>query len=110
MSTRYPAGIIRPGYNALKVPNPPTIGTATAASATTISVAFTAPSDVGGGAISAYTAFSGCGAYSSSNTTSPVTVTGLTTATSYTFKVIATNAFGPSFPSSASNSVTTLIR
>jgi len=105
MSTRYQAGIIRPGYNALKVPNAPTIGTAASASGTSVTVPFTAPSDVGGGAISAYTAYTTCG-ISSSNTSSPVTVTGLTTGTSYTFKVIATNAYGPSFPSAASNSVT----
>jgi len=106
MSTRYQAGIIRPGYNALKVPNAPTIGTATSASGTSVSVTVTAPSDVGGGAISSFTAFTSCGAYSGSNTTSPVTVTGLTTGTSYTFKAIATNAYGPSLPSAVSNSET----
>ena len=106
MSTRYPAGIIRPGYAALKVPNPPTIGTATSTGANSVSVTVTAPSDVGGGAISSFTAFTSCGAYSGSNTTSPVTVTGLTTDTSYTFKVIATNAYGPGLPSGLSNSAT----
>jgi len=108
MSTRYLAGIIRPGYAPLKVPSAPTIGNVTATGTTTVSVAFTAPSDVGGGAISSYTAYANCGVYTASNTISPVTVSGLTTATSYTFKVIATNAYGPSFPSSASSSVTTL--
>lgn len=106
MSTRYQAGIIRPGYNALKVPNAPTIGTATASGANCVSVTLTAPSDVGGGAISSFTAFTSCGAYSGSNTLSPVTVTGLTTGTSYTFKVIATNLYGPSLPSGLSNSAT----
>lgn len=107
MSNRYQAGILRPGYNALKVPDVPTVGTATAASANTVSVAFTAPSCVGGGAISSYTAYASCGVYTASGASSPLTVTGLTTGTAYTFKAIATNAFGPSYPSSVSNSATT---
>lgn len=108
MSQRYQAGIILPGYNALKVANAPTIGTATSASATSVSVAFTAPSCVGGGAISSYTAYANCGIKLTSGASSPLVVTGLTTGTSYTFKVIATNVYGPSFPSAASNSATPL--
>jgi hypothetical protein len=50
MSMRYQAGIVLPGYNALKVPDAPTIGTATAGGSSA-SVAFTAPANVGGGAI-----------------------------------------------------------
>lgn len=103
---RYQAGIVLPGYNALKVANAPTIGTATQASSTSVSVTFTAPSCVGGGAISSYTVFANCGARIVSGASSPLTVTGLTTGSSYTFKVIATNAFGPSGASNASNSVT----
>jgi len=106
MSMRYQAGIVLPGYNALKVANAPTIGTATVASGTSVSVAFTAPACVGGGAISSYTAFANCGLYTASGASSPLTVTGLTTGTTYTFKVIATNVFGPSYPSAASNSAT----
>jgi len=106
MSSRYQAGIVLPGYNALKVANAPTIGTATVASGTSVSVAFTAPSCVGGGAISSYTAFANCGLLTASGASSPLTVTGLTTGTTYTFKVIATNVFGPSYPSAASNSAT----
>jgi len=109
MSNRYQAGIIRPGYNALKVPDPPTIGTATSASGTSVSVTFTAPSDVGGDAISSYTAFTSCGIYTGSGASSPVTVTGLTTGTPYTFKVIANNVYGPSLPSAVSNSATPAI-
>jgi hypothetical protein len=106
MSNRYQAGIIRPGYDALKVPNAPTIGTATSNSATSVSVTFTAPSCVGGGAISSYQVFACCGARSAFGASSPLTVTGLTTGTAYTFKAIANNAYGPSFPSAASNSAT----
>ena len=65
MSRRYQAGIVLPGYNALKVANAPTIGTATSGN-TQVSVAFTAPACVGGGAISSYTAFSNCGAKTAS--------------------------------------------
>jgi len=108
MSQRYQAGVVLPGYNALKVANAPTIGTATTASGTTASVAFTAPACVGGGAISSYTAFANCGLYTASGASSPITVTGLTVGTTYTFKVVATNAFGPSYPSASSNSVTPL--
>jgi len=103
------AGIILPGYNPLRVANAPTIGTATVASATTVSVAFTAPSCIGGGAISSYTAYANCGVRTASGASSPLTITGLTTGTAYTFRVIATNAFGPSFPSAASNSATPAI-
>lgn len=105
MSNRYQAGIIRPGYNALKVPNAPTIGTATAGD-TQASVTFTAPSCVGGGAISSYQAFACCGARSAFGSSSPLTVTGLTNGAAYTFKVIANNVYGPSYPSAASNSAT----
>jgi len=105
MSRRYQAGIVLPGYNALKVANAPTIGAATAGAAQ-VSVAFTAPSCTGGGAITSYTAFANCGIKTASGASSPVVVTGLTNGTAYTFKVIATNAYGPSYPSCSSNSAT----
>jgi len=106
MSNRYQAGILLPGYDALKVPNSPTIGTATSASGTTVSVTFTAPSCVGGGAISSYQVFACCGARSGFGASSPITVSGLTTGQAYTFKAVARNVYGPSYPSAASNSVT----
>ena len=110
MSMRYQAGIVLPGYNPLKVPNAPTIGTATAGSAS-LSVTFTAPSDVGGGAITSYTAVakrtSDGVVFTASGASSPITVTGLT-AVAFTATVFATNAYGPSPLSAASNSVTPL--
>lgn len=107
MSMSRQAGIVLPGYNALKVANAPTIGTATSASGTSVSVAFTAPSCVGGGAISSYTAYcTTTGTNTTSGASSPLTVSGLTTGNAYTFKVSATNAYGPSYPSAASNSAT----
>ena len=105
MSMRYQAGIILPGYNPLKVANAPTIGTATAGSGSA-SVTFTAPSDVGGGAITGYTVISTPSGITGTGTSSPITVSGLTNGTAYTFKVFATNAYGPSGLSAASNSAT----
>ena len=106
MSSRYQAGIVLPGYNALKVANAPTIGTASATSGTTVSVPFTAPACTGGGAISSYRAYANCGILANTGASSPIVVSGLTAGTAYTFRVVATNAFGPSYPSAASNSVT----
>ena len=106
MSTRYPAGIIRPGYNPLKVPDAPTIGTATAGVASA-SVTLTAPSNVGGGAITEYSVVAiktSDGSTSvTSGASSPISVSGLAV-TAYTFKVFATNAYGPGPLSAASNS------
>jgi len=105
MSQRYQGGFITASYNGLKVPDAPTIGTATGGSGSA-SVTFTAPSDVGGGAITSYTAVSTPGGFTGTAASSPVTVSGLTGGTAYTFKVFATNAYGPSSLSSASNSAT----
>ena len=87
------------------VPGAPTIGTATAGNAQTI-VAFTAPASNGGSPITGYTVTSNPGNITGTGSTSPITVTGLTNGTAYTFTVVATNANGNSLPSSASNSVT----
>ena len=105
MSFRYAAGINKPGYNGLLVPDAPTIGTATAGNATA-SVPFTAPSNIGGSAITGYTVTSSPGSITATGTTSPISVTGLTNNTAYTFTVTATNIYGTSISSSASNSVT----
>jgi hypothetical protein len=105
MSMRYQAGIVLPGYNPLKVPDAPTIGTATAGGGSA-SVTFTAPADVGGGAITGYSVVSTPGGFIGTGASSPITVSGLTIGTAYTFKVFATNAYGPSPLSAASNSAT----
>ena len=105
MSMRYQAGIILAGYNPLLVANAPTIGTATGGNVSA-SVTFTAPADVGGGAITGYIVVSTPSSISGTGTSSPITVSGLTNGTAYTFKVFATNAYGPSPLSAASNSVT----
>ena len=82
----------------------PTIGTATAG-ALSASVAFTAPAYVGSG-ITGYTATSSPGGFTGTGASSPVTVSGLTAGTAYTFTVTATTAAGQGSASAASNSVT----
>lgn len=105
------AGIILPGYNPLLVANAPTIGTATAGTNNCASVAFTAPSCTGGSVITTYTAYcTTTGTNTTTGASSPLVVTGLTTGQSYTFKVIATNIYGASYPSAASNSITATIQ
>lgn len=92
------------GQDGLNAPDSPTgvSGTAGIGSAT---VSFTAPSDVGGSAITGYRVQSNDG-IGVSGSSSPITVTGLTNDTAYTFSVWAINAFGYSAPSDASGSVT----
>jgi uncharacterized protein (TIGR02145 family) len=87
------------------VPGAPTIGTATSGNLQA-TVTFTAPGSNGGSAILSYTVTSSPGGITGTGTASPITITGLTNGTSYTFTVVATNVNGNSLPSSASNSVT----
>jgi hypothetical protein len=89
------------------VPGAPTIGTATRASATTVSVTFTAPSYTGFPAgITSYTVTSTPGNVTGTGASSPIVVSGLTTGVAYTFSVRATNTTGIGYSSTASNSVT----
>lgn len=85
----------------------PTIGTATEGfeSAT---VPFTAAST--GGLATSFTAISTPGSITGSSSTSPITVSGLTGETAYTFKVYGSNPSGTwsSVQSAASNSITPL--
>ena len=105
MPLRPPAGFISAFFDPLNNPNAPTIGTATAGDATA-SVTFTPPTNVGGSAISSYSALSTPGGVVASATSSPISVTGLSNGTAYTFAVWATNTYGPSAYSAASGSVT----
>jgi uncharacterized protein (TIGR02145 family) len=68
-------------------------------------VSFTAPVSNGGSAITGYTVTSSPDSFTATGASSPLTITGLTNGTSYTFTVIATNAVGNSVASSASVAV-----
>ena len=109
MSMRSPSGFIRPGFDPLKNPDAPTIGTATEGDAE-LSVTFTAPAEVGGSAITGYLATArktSDGTLTGvSGASSPIVVTSLTNGSAYTATVAAINSYGPSAASEASNSVT----
>ena len=92
------------GQDGLNAPDSPT-GVSGTAGASQVTVSFTAPTDVGGSAITGFRAQSNTGV-GASGTSSPITVTGLSNGTSYTFNVWAINAFGYSAPSDASSSFT----
>jgi uncharacterized protein (TIGR02145 family) len=89
------------------VPGPPTAVVATSGNASA-SVAFVAPTNNGGSAITGYTVTSSPGGITATGATSPINVTGLTNGTAYTFTIVATNAIGNSSPSTASSAVTPL--
>jgi hypothetical protein len=87
------------------VPGVPRGVTATAGSAQA-TVRFTAPVSNGGSPITGYLVTSSPEAHTAQGTASPITVTGLTNGTAYTFTVAAISAVGPGPASSPSNSVT----
>ncbi|BBI30819.1 fibronectin type III domain-containing protein [Cohnella abietis] len=89
------------------IPNAPTGVTAKAGNGQA-TVEFTVPSN-NGSAITHYTVTAwnnGAKAATKTGTTNQITVSGLTNGTSYTFKVVATNAVGDSLESAASEAVT----
>jgi len=73
---------------ALKVAAGTTTGTA--------SVSFTAPTSNGSSAITGYTVTANPGGITAKGATSPITVTGLTPQTAYTYSVVATSSAGSS--------------
>ena len=88
-------------------PQAPTIGTATRGNGSA-GVTWTAPTNNGGSALTSYTVTAspgGASATTPNGATTSATVSGLSNGTSYTFSVVATNAFGNSSASSASNAV-----
>lgn len=90
-----------------KKPTTPTIGTATDdGTGTGVSVAFTPSTYIGKSTIT-YTALSSPGSLTGTGSGSPITVSGLTTGTAYTFTVKGDTNYGvASDYSAASNSVT----
>lgn len=87
-----------------RAPGAPTIGTVTL-NQTTASVPFTPPTDLGIGTIS-YTATSSPGGFTATGSSSPLSVSGLSIGTAYTFTVAGTTPGGTGPSSAASNSVT----
>ena len=97
-------GIIASSKIGHLTPLAPTIGTATdGGTGSSATVAYTAAGS--GPAATSFTATSSPGGFTGTGS-SPITVSGLTAGTAYTFTVHATNAYGNSPESSASNSVT----
>ncbi|WP_093981700.1 Ig-like domain-containing protein [Shewanella algae] len=87
------------------VPGAPTSVSAVAADASA-TVSFSAPASTGGAAISSYTVTSTPGGLTSSGAGSPLTVSGLSNGTDYSFSVSASNTAGTGPASSPSNTVT----
>ena len=83
------------------ISEPPTLGTVTVSDKTSVSIAFTPPS--GSGTITSYTVTSSPRGLIGTGTSSPITITGLTTYESYIFTVSATNSGGTSIQSGASS-------
>ncbi|GLC87728.1 fibronectin type III domain-containing protein [Lysinibacillus piscis] len=105
----YDLWLLRSSQNPVS-PDAPTSVTATAGNGQAV-VNFTAPINDGGSAITGYTVKVYTGgveqvALAKNGTTSPITVTGLTNGTAYTFKVIAKNSVGDSTESTATSAVT----
>ena len=99
------SGITKSGAAISDVPDAPTIGAVTDANTgTSVTVAFTAATT--GGAVTTFTATSTPGTITGTSATSPITVSGLTDGTAYTFKVKGTNSTATGPESAASASVT----
>lgn len=97
------SGITKSGTAIADVPDAPTIGVATAVGLSA-SVTFTAA--VTGGTPTSYTVTSNPGSLTGTGASAPITVSGLSDGTAYTFTVTATNSSGTSASSLTSNSIT----
>ncbi|HBG04174.1 MAG: hypothetical protein A2075_16045 [Geobacteraceae bacterium GWC2_58_44] len=91
------------------IPSAPSEVKATGAGSGKASISFSLPADNGGSTINAYTVTSTPNSGSTTASATPITVTGLTNGTTYTFTVTATNAAGAGPSSTASNSFTPML-
>ena len=96
------------GKSNTSVPGAPTSVSGSATSSTVVSVSFSAPACNGHLTIDYYQAISSPGCFTATGS-SPISVTGLSASTSYTFRVRAHNSKGYGCYSSASGSVTTQV-
>jgi hypothetical protein len=89
------------GFDQLRAPNAPTAVAVDSEGNAQVDISFTSPQNIGSGTISNFhvTALAANETIGGSGTSSPVTVSGLTNDTTYTFSVIAESEFGSS-PSS----------
>jgi len=99
------------GKSNTSVPGAPTGVSASATSCSAISVSFSAPACTGHLSIDYYQVVcTGSGSYSATGSSSPISVTGLSPSTSYTFKVRAHNSKGyGSYSSSTGTASTTAV-
>lgn len=95
---------VSPNSSASSTPSAPLSVTAAPLDARA-TVSFSAPLSNGGATITSYTAVSSPGGITATSTVSPIVVTGLTNAQTYTFIVKATNSVGTGPDSLASNPV-----
>ena len=98
------------GFDQLRAPNAPTAVAVDSQGNAQVGISFTSPQNVGSGTISNFhvTALAANETIGASGTSSPVTVTGLTNGTEYTFSVIADSKFGSSSPSGTVTGTPTL--
>jgi hypothetical protein len=83
------------GKSSVTVPGIPTIGAVASVGSYRASVSFTTPASNGGSTITCYQVIcTATGTKTANGASSPITVTGLSASTSYTFKVRAKNAIG----------------
>jgi hypothetical protein len=90
---------------AVNVPGAPTAVSALETTPTSASISFTPPTSNGGSAITSYIVTTSPGGATVAGASSPISVTGLTTGSTYTFTVAAVNIAGTGASSSASNAL-----
>ena len=95
------------GKSNTSVPGAPTSVSGSSPTSSSVSVSFSAPACNGHLTIDSYQAISSPGCITASGSSSPISVTGLSPSTSYTFKVRAHNSKGYGCYSSSSASVST---